>query len=112
MKQVVTTEQSQVLGVVIAELGRIVPAGVLFECTDSRFEVLSGRNGYHAIFVREAGKEPAVAEVVEAIKEEEPAAEVAHEEPVIECEEEACEPVEEVHEETAEETPAKKKKKK
>ena len=56
MKKVVTTEQSQVLGVVIKELGHVAPAGVLFECTDARFEVLAGKNGYHAIFVREAGK--------------------------------------------------------
>ena len=72
MKKVVTTEQSQVLGVVIKELGHIVPAGILFECTDARFEVLAGKNGYHAVFVREAGKveEPKLAaeEKIEAAK--------------------------------------------
>lgn len=54
MKKVVTTDRSQVLGVVIKELGKVVPAGVIFECTDNRFAILSGKNGYHAIFVRDA----------------------------------------------------------
>lgn len=110
MKKVVTTEQSQVLGVVIKELGRIVPAGVLFECTDARFDVLAGRNGYHAIFVREAGKtEAPKAEVKEEPKAEEPVKEVK-DEPV----QEIAEEIENTNGESLEEVQeaAKKKKKK
>lgn len=113
MKKVVTTEQSQVLGVVIKELGRIVPAGILFECTDARFDVLAGRNGYHAIFVREAGKteEPKVeakeTPKVEVLIEDEPALEVV-EHPENGLIEEA---EEEIVSETVEENTKKKKKK-
>lgn len=114
MKKVVTTEQSQVLGVVIKELGRIAPAGVLFECTDARFEVLAGKNGYHAIFVREAGKveEPApiVEEKIEVDKPEDEVISDKPEDEVIEVAEiEEGEPV--VENSNGEELPKKKKKK-
>ncbi len=112
MKKVVTTEQSQVLGVVIKELGHVAPAGVLFECTDARFEVLAGKNGYHAIFVREAGKveepAPAVEEKIIASDSEEiveePEDEIIDSEEIVEDE-----PV--IENEAGEALPKKKKKK-
>ena len=111
MKKVVTTEQSQVLGVVIKELGHVAPAGVLFECTDARFEVLAGKNGYHAIFVREAGKVEEAKPVVEEKVEERTSEEIAEEpeDEVINPEEIAEEPV--VENSAGEELPKKKKKK-
>ena len=107
MKKVVTTEQSQVLGVVIKELGHVAPAGVLFECTDARFEVLAGKNGYHAIFVREAGKVEEAKPEDEVINPEEIAEEPEDE--VINPDEIAEEPV--VENTAGEEVPKKKKKK-
>lgn len=115
MKKVVTTEQSQVLGVVIKELGRIVPAGILFECTDARFEVLAGKNGYHAVFVREAGKaEESKLAAKEKIEVVEPVVETIAEETLKDEDIEAAE-IEEVNSaaenSNGEELPKKKKKK-
>ena len=113
MKKVVTTEQSQVLGVVIKELGRIAPAGILFECTDARFEVLAGKNGYHAVFVREAGKveesKPVVEEKVEVA---EPAVKTIVEEASKDEDSEVVEPEEVIPESSNDEEVPKKKKKK
>ena len=113
MKKVVTTEQSQVLGVVIKELGRIAPAGILFECTDARFEVLAGKNGYHAVFVREAGKveesKPVAEEKVEVA---EPAVEAIVEEAPKDEDIEVVETEEAIPESSDDEEAPKKKKKK
>lgn len=53
MKKVVTTNMSEKLHVAIKEFHKVVPEGVQFMVTDSRYVVLSGYNNYHAVFVTE-----------------------------------------------------------
>jgi len=54
MKKVITTTMSVSLQIPICELGnKVVGPGEKFECTDERFDWLSGNNRYHAVFVFE-----------------------------------------------------------
>ena len=53
MKKVVTTNMSEKLHVAIKEFHKVVPEGVQFMVTDSRYVALSGYNNYHAVFVTE-----------------------------------------------------------
>lgn len=51
MIKVVTTNMSQKLQVRIKEFGHIMPAGIEFSVSNSRYQILSGYNKYHAVFV-------------------------------------------------------------
>ena len=103
MKKVVTTNMSEKLHVAIKEFHKVVPAGVQFMVTDSRYVVLSGYNNYHAVFVTEVIGEDNPDLVLHGDL-------VEHAEPVEETSETSPEPeYKEVHEEPIVEEPTQKK---
>ena len=69
LHKVVALDTYSRLKVKDAVLDRILPEGFIFEVDDGRLEVLKGKNGYKAVFVKELEEPEVKEEVTEEVKE-------------------------------------------